>query len=82
MGLSIDSNPLLGAVRTIKLIQSLKEESLNSKFKCYSEVKLYEYEKEINWLNNSVVTMTLEGKMYIDWLRNEREIRKSKLTIA
>lgn len=55
---------------------------MNSKFKCYSEVKLYEYEKEINWLNNSVVTMTLEGKMYIDWLRNEHEIRKSKLTIA
>lgn len=70
------------AVRTIKLIQSLKEESFNSKFKCYSEVKLLEYGKEINWLNNSVVTMTLEGRMYIDWLRNERETRKSKLTVA
>lgn len=55
---------------------------MNNKFKCYSEVKLYEYGKEINWLNDLVVTTILEGRVYIDRLRNEREIRKSKLTVA
>lgn len=46
----VDSNPLLGSVMTDKLIQSLKEERVNSKFQCYSEIKLYAHGKETYWL--------------------------------